>query len=279
MDLSNENIIHIKKDGIEYIQFKKLLEYSDTITHAYSIGIDKDYRTIGADLQNLTQEKYLANMENYKNLCNSININYQNLTKPTQCHSDGIKAINQKILKNKEDFNLDEYKDIDGLITNKQCIALSTTNADCIPLLFFDPVKKVIANVHSGWKGTFQKISQKAVKKMIDEYGCNPQDIIACMTPSIRKCHFEVDKALADKCQKVFEYTGKIHDIMEQTAKEKWHIDTILINKIILQELGLKPQNIIDSGICSVCNSKQIHSYRIEQEGYGLETAIIQLND
>ena len=176
-------------------------------------------------------------------------------------------------------FNLEEYSKIDGLITNKSNIALSTTNADCILLLFFDPVKKVIANVHSGWKGTFQKISQKNVQKMIHEYNCNPKDIIACMSPSIRKCHFEVEKALADECKKIFDYTGKIHDIIEQTDKEKWHIDTILINKIILQEIGLKPQNIIDSGICSVCNSKQIHSYRVEQEGYGLETEIIQLNN
>lgn len=279
MDLSNENIIHIKKESTEYIQFRKLLEYSDTITHAYSIGIDKDYRTIGVNLEEIPNKQYTKNMKNYENLCNYLNINYKNLTRPTQCHSDGVKSINKKILKNKEDFNLEEYQNIDGLITNKPNIALSTTNADCILILFYDPIKKVIANVHSGWKGTFQKISQKAVKQMINKYNCNPKDIIACMTPSIRKCHFEVDEVIANKCQEIFNYTGKIKQIMEQTDQEKWHIDTILINKIILQEQGLQPQNIIDSGICSVCNSKLIHSYRVEQEGYGLETAIIQLNN
>lgn len=46
-DLSNENIIHVKKDGIEYLQFRKLLEYSDVIKHAYAIGLDKDFRTQG----------------------------------------------------------------------------------------------------------------------------------------------------------------------------------------------------------------------------------------
>lgn len=279
MDLSNENIIHIKQEGMQYLQFRRLLEYSDIITHVYSIGIDKDYRTIGVNLEEIPNNKYTKNLKNYENLCNCININYINLTRPTQCHSDKVKVVNKKVLEDKEDFNLEEYSKIDGLITNKSNIALSTTNADCILLLFFDPVKKVIANVHSGWKGTFQKISQKNVQKMIHEYNCNPKDIIACMSPSIRKCHFEVEKALADECKKIFDYTGKIHDIIEQTDKEKWHIDTILINKIILQEIGLKPQNIIDSGICSVCNSKQIHSYRVEQEGYGLETAIIQLNN
>ena len=94
-------------------------------------------------------------------------------------------------LKNKIDDLNDE---IDGLVTNKTNISLATTNADCILLLFFDPVKKVIANVHSGWRGTLQRISIEAVNKMKDEYGCNPEDIICCICPSIRKCHFKVHK-------------------------------------------------------------------------------------
>ena len=67
-------------------------------------------------------------------------------------------------------------------------------------------------------------------------------------------------------------------DIMEkQKDKEKWNIDTVLINKIILEQKGLKSENIIDSGICSVCNSNLMHSYRVEKQGYGLNTALISL--
>ena len=63
----------------------------------------------------------------------------------------------------------------------------------------------------------------------------------------------------------------------KQKDKKKWNIDTVLINKIILEQKGLKPENIIDSGICSVCNSDLIHSYRVEKQGYGLNTALISL--
>ena len=63
--------------------------------------------------------------------------------------------------------------------------------------------------------------------------------------------------------------------IEEKIANKKWNIDTVLINKIILQKAGLKPENIVDSGICSVCHSDIIHSYRVEKQGYGLNTAII----
>ena len=63
----------------------------------------------------------------------------------------------------------------------------------------------------------------------------------------------------------------------ENKEKNKWHIDTVLINRTILKQEGLKEENIIDSGLCSVCNSDIIHSFRVEKEGYGLETALIAL--
>ena len=71
---------------------------------------------------------------------------------------------------------------------------------------------------------------------------------------------------------------NKNANIMEkQKDKEKWNIDTVLINKIILERAGLKKENIIDSGICSVCNKELIHSFRVEKQGYGLNTALISL--
>ena len=65
--------------------------------------------------------------------------------------------------------------------------------------------------------------------------------------------------------------------IVEVPGEDRWTIDTVEINKIILKQAGLKQENIIDSGICSVCHSDLIHSFRVEKEGYGLSTAIIEL--
>ena len=184
----------------------------------------------------------------------------------------------EKINIDKPDINLKEYFEKDGLITNKRGLMLSTTNADCILMLFFDPVKKVIANIHSGWKGTVQQISIIAVEKLISEYKCNPKDIICCISPSIRACHFEVDEDVKDIFYNKFKKLNKINEIIKYNQeKNKWNIDTVLINKELLKNKGLKEENIIDSGICSVCNSKIIHSFRVEKEGYGVETALIEL--
>lgn len=281
MDLSNENVIHVEKEGIQYLQFRKLLKYSDIITHGYSLGIDKNFRTARANKQKLPEQEAKKAIKDYENLGKCIDIKLNKMVKPNQAHTDKIQIVEKHILENEPDFNLEVYDKTDGLITNKKDIALATTNADCILLLFFDPVNKVIANVHSGWRGTIQRVSVKTVQKMVNKFNCKPENIICCICPSIRKCHFEVENDVKEIFEKEFKdlKIEQNNDIMEkQKDKEKWNIDTVLINKILLKQEGLKQENIIDSGICSVCNSDLIHSYRVERQGYGLATALIKIN-
>lgn len=278
MDLSNENVIHVKKDGVEYLQFRRLLEYKDIINHAYSLGIDKNYRTAKANKQKLDNITYQKAIEDYTNLCQAIDSKLEHLIKTNQDHTDEVKVVKEKINLKEPDFNLEQYAKTDGLITNQKDMILATTNADCILLLFFDPVKKVIANTHSGWRGTLQRISIKTVKKMKKEFGSQPKDILCCICPSIRKCHFEVDKEVKDRFEKEFDDIDNIDEIIEETKpNQKWNIDTVKINQILLKKEGLKPENIIDSKICSVCHSDLVHSYRVEKQEYGLNTALIEL--
>lgn len=279
-NLSNNVVVHKNNNGFQYLQFRKLLEFSDILVHAYSLGIDKNYRT-SLNIKNNSPELYSKAIDNYKELCKSINCTYTNLVKPNQSHTNIIKLVKSKINNDKPDFNLDEYNLTDGLITNKSNLLLVTTNADCILLLFFDPVEKVVANVHSGWKGTVQRISVETVKKMKKEYNCKPENIICCICPSIRKCHFEVEKDVQALFENEFKQelqkVNRFNEIIERKTEQKWVIDTVEINKIILQNEGIKANNIFDCGICSVCNCDLIHSYRVEKESYGLETALIGL--
>lgn len=278
-DLSNENVIHVKKNEVEYLQFRKLLEYSDIIKHAYAIGLEPNFRTARAkNATPLTKEEYEKAVNDYKKLATSVGIDYINIAKPNQSHTKNIKVVEKKVNGNEPDFNLKEYEQIDGLVTDKKNIALATTNADCILLLFFDPTKRVIANVHSGWRGTLQRISVETINKMKSQYGCNPADIICCICPSIIKCHFKVHKDVQEPFYNEFKELKEINEIIVPVENEnRWSIDTVRINQIILEQVGLKKENIIDCGICSVCNSDLIHSYRVEKEVYGLETALIEL--
>ena len=292
-DLSNKNVVHIKDGAIEYLQFRKLLEYKDIVRHAYALGLNVGFKTTTADQKLASPERMELAKESYRKLCNSVGSDDAHIVQANQNHTDIIKNVQEKININEPDFSLAEEGIEDGLMTNKKQLMLATTNADCILLLFFDPVKKVIANTHSGWRGTLQRISVKTVRNMMKEFGCAPQDIICCICPSIRKCHFEVDKNVKDMFQNEFydlqdakfidieenkEKIIQLTDFIEETIENtKWNIDTVLINKILLQREGLNPENMIDSGICSVCHSDRIHSYRIEKKAYNTETAIIEL--
>lgn len=272
INLSNNVVSHIKDNDNEYLQFKRLEKYKDILTHAYSVGIDKNYRTFKANREALEIRDYEKNVNNYKELCKAIKLNSDNLIKANQAHTDNILCVD-KFEKNEK---IDTIEKSDGLITNTKGIVLATTNADCILLLFFDPVKKVIANVHSGWKGTLQRISEKTVSKMMENYGCEPKDIIVCICPSIRKCHFEVGKDVKELFFNEFKNLENINEFIIN-KENKWFIDTVLINKLILKKMGILEENIEDSNICSVCNKDMIHSYRAEGESYGLATAVIGL--
>ncbi|MBO5349272.1 MAG: peptidoglycan editing factor PgeF [Clostridia bacterium] len=258
-DLSNENIIHIKKEGIQYLQFKRLLEYKDKIQHCYTL---KDI-----DVKNKSKES-----EDYKKICNALNLNNENIVHPKQTHTDIVKNVN-------ESNTSADFIEVDGLITNKQNKILSLVFADCTPLFLYDPAKNVIGNIHSGWRGTVQKIAKKAMQKMNSEYGCNPQDIICCIGPTIRKCHFKVDDDVKDIFMQAFNDESIIEKGEVIEGKQKYYIDAVQANINMLKECGLKEENIIDSGICTVCNCEIMHSYRAEKEQSGRNAAIMGKGD
>lgn len=263
MNLSNENILHIKKDNIEYLQFKKLLEF-ENIIHCYTLSVNN----VNFKLKN-SKEDVLES--SYDRICNALNINMQDIVKSNQKHTDCIRNV-----ENKEEI----YDNTDGLITNKTKINLVQSFADCTPILLYDPINKVIGNIHSGWRGTAKKIGYKAVQKMIRDYNSKPENIVACIGPCIGKCHFEVDEDVKDIFEKAFSYLDRnCYIIRKQEVKidekTKYYIDTTLINRLILEECGLNPKNIIESKICTVCNSKYMHSYRAQGQNAGRNITIL----
>ena len=257
MDLSNENIVHVKGGNIEYLQFRKLLKYKEII-HCYTLSKNN------IDFKN----EYSSSVEK---LCNTLNIDKVSIVRPEQKHTDVVKCISKK----EEDL-----KNVDGLITNSKGINMVLSFADCTPILIYDPIKKVIANVHSGWKGTAQKIGQKAAIKMKEEYGCRMQDLIVCIGPAIQKCHFEVEEDVKEIFYNNFKYLNNCNIIEKSKQKEnKYFIDTTLINRLILEEVGVKKENIIESNICTACNMKFMHSYRVNGEKAGRNICMMGLKN
>ena len=238
------------------MQFKRLLQYKN-ITHCYTLKQNLNFKGISGNKN-----------ESIEKICQELELDKSKFIIAEQDHTRNIAVINN----GKEDL-----EDIDGLITNKKGFALASKSADCTSLLMYDPVKNAIASIHSGWRGTIKKIAVEAVNKMVYTYGSNPTDIICCICPSIRKCHFEVDEDVKELFVKNFKYEEIIEKGKIIEGKQKYYIDTTKINTQLLKNSGLKEENIIDCGLCTVCNNEDFHSYRADKPKYGLNVAIIAL--
>ena len=266
-DLSNENIIHVKKDGLEYIQFKRLLEYKN-IEHCFTL------KPLDFAANATYEEKKEEVEENFKVLSKKFGFDVENICRPKQTHTDKVEIIED----GDEGIHVKKFDDVDGFVTDKKDKVLMLGFADCTPLLFYDPIKEVIANTHSGWKGTLGTIGVRTIEKMMSEYECKPEDIVCLIGPHIRKCHFEVDEDVRDLFYKKFKNLEGIEEIIEYDEENnKYYIDTARINKQTLLNIGLREENIVDSHICTVCNSDICHSFRAEKESSGRSVTIIYL--
>ena len=258
MDLSNENIIHVKKGDVEYLQFKELLKYSDRVQHAYSLK----------PLQ-FSDENDQA-PANYEKICEALNIDSNKIIKSAQKHTDVVKDI--------KEYTTESFEFVDGFITNKKNIPIVTKYADCTPIILYDKMKNVIGNVHSGWRGTLQRISVKAVRLMEEKYNCNPADIIVCIGPCIKQSHFKVEEYFIAKFKQEFGNVEKYYktgEIVE--GKQKYYFDTTNLIIDYLTEIGINRENIFDSNICSVCNVANMSSYRAEKEKADRNMNIVML--
>ena len=274
MKFENDIIRHVENENIEYIQFKRLLKYPN-INHAYIFKTHNMNFRVKTDFSQIEQTK-----RNLKIMCDNCGFKYETIIRPDYWHTTNVSIVdNVDISKEIPEISAERFPKTDGLVTNKNDITIMSTNADCLLVLLYDPIKNVIGNVHCGWKGSFGKIILNAIDKMKSGYGCNPKDIEAYFSPCIRKCHFEVDEDVMHQCKEIFNYTGKINEIIEvgdiKDEKQKYLIDNVLINKILLLEAGLKEENIVDCGICSICEKDKIHSRRAEGLDFGLGALFI----
>lgn len=267
-DLSNKEVIQKQEDDVTFLQFRRLLEYPELV-HCYTLS------TNGFDIarNDASKEQEEKVYQNYQTLANRLKINSNEIIRPNQTHTDVVKCI-EKLKVSPEDL-----RDVDGLITNQPQVFFSLSFADCTPIYLYDPIKKVIGNIHSGWKGTLKGIGKKAVEKMVECYHCHPKNIVCCLGPHIRKCHFEVGQEIAIQFENQYQNMQDIHDIIsyigEIDGKKKYYIDTAKINRNLMLKIGLKKENIIDSNICTVCEKHQMHSYRAQGKMAGRNVALM----
>lgn len=214
--------------------------------------------------------------KNYQRICNAIGIEPESIVHAKQTHKDQYRVVSAED-RGKGFCKERDYDDIDALITNHSGITLTILTADCVPVYLVDPVQKAIGLVHSGWRGTVQRISPKTIHGMTQNFGTNPKDIIAVIGPCICQSCFEVGDEVATVFQEEF---GK--DAFERINKPldgRAHISLSDAITTSLLECGVQNNNIVQSGLCTACNSDLLFSHRITQGKRGTLAAFLTITD
>ena len=257
MMLDNDHVKHIVGKEAEYLVFHELEKYPE-LGVAFAIRGVKGYHY-----------EPTSDEANYAGIANEIGVKRESIVIPFQEHTATVAVY---------DGTVRDFKDTDGLVTIERGVTLCTKVADCISLLIYDPVHHAIGNIHSGWRGTLQKIALNGVWKMVEEFNSKPVDLICVICPRIRQDHFEVDRDVYEEFKNAF---PQIVDEITIRHGNKYDIDTVRCNTWMLEKAGVNTENIIDCGLCAVCHADLINSYRgnIDSQKQWRNLALIWLKD
>ena len=276
---TEETVLTVKENrGVTYLSFP-ILEDTGLVSHAFSTrlgGVSKgDFATMNFSFTRGDDRDDV--LENYRRMAAALGVDRERMVLTWQTHTTNVRRVTEED-EGKGIVRDRDYRDVDGLITDIPGITLVTFFAVCVPLYFLDPVHKAIGLSHSGWRGTVKRMGQVTVDAMKEAFGTRPEDIIACIGPSICGDCYEVGEEVADEFADAFH--EKYHDvILLKKQNGKYQLDLWKANEIVLKEAGIKGDNLAVTNICTYCNPQLLFSHRRTAERRGNLCAFLSLKE
>lgn len=219
-------MIRRKKENIEWLEFDQLQKFPEVVHGVilrHNGSIEKN-RKIVADLFDLP-----------------------NLFETVQVHGNRVQTI--------PSLDKDISEEFDGMMTKAHNLGLLIKHADCQAAIFYDPKKKVIGNLHCGWRGNVKNIYAKAVEKMKTDFACDPADIRVCISPS-----------LGPERAEFIHYKTELPEEFYPFQVRPTYFDLWAISKMQLRAAGILEKHIEIAGLCTYLEEKDFFSYRREKK-------------
>ena len=257
MGYKDMGFTEINRDGMTIVQADILSRPS--IRHAFTTRFGGFSSGVFASL-NLAVgrgDDRACVLKNYEKLCAYLKTDPSKIVFSAQVHEDGIRKATARDSIG-DIFSQIHYR-ADALITDEPGLPLMIFIADCIPILLSCPDVSAVGAVHAGWRGTAMNIAGKTIRRMCDEYGCEPENILAAIGPGIGSCCFETGPEVPGEILKLG--LDRPEEFIINTA-HKPRVDLKAVNRALLIREGLRPENIAVSRECTMCKSDKYWSHR-----------------
>ncbi|MBI4963525.1 MAG: peptidoglycan editing factor PgeF [Desulfomonile tiedjei] len=205
---------------------------------------------------------------NFAILGKHIGIDPQRIVTCRQVHGDHIQMV---------DAPLDMPSQADAIVTATPDIFPAVKTADCVPILILDPVRKIAAAVHAGWRGTILRITRKTLEFMGATFHSDPSQLLVGIGPGIGPCCYEVDDAVLKPFRKSFPDAERF--ISEHNSSPRsttsYHLDLSAANRFELTEMGVPQKNIHVADLCTACHKDLFFSHRRDGANSGRHIAVV----
>ena len=274
----NRHVLEENTDSVPYLEYP-MLKDTGIVRHGFSTrlgGVSEGYYA-SMNLSFDRGDKKEAVAENFRRIGEALGVRCEDMVLSRQTHTTNVRIVTDAD-RGKGITRERDYTDVDGLVTNVPGICLVTSYADCVPLFFVDPVKKVIGLSHSGWRGTVGKIGRKTVELMHERFGSDPADILAAVGPSVCMDCYEVSGDVIEKFKEAFP-ENCWDQLFYEKPDGKYQLDLWKANELIFLEAGIAPEHIAVTNVCTHCNSRILYSHRAMGDKRGNLCAFLALKE
>lgn len=205
--------------------------------------------------------------ENTRRVCAALAVRREHLTSPRQRHTANVRQVGLA----------DRGRQFDGfdvLVTDQAEVPLLMVYADCTPVLIYDPVRRALALVHSGWRGTVLGAARAAVEALKASFGSRPADLVAAIGPSIGPCCYRVGDDVTGAVRASFDRADELLPVRPYGVR---HFDLWAANRRWLQDAGVRQIEV--AGLCTACHTDEFYSHRAEGGKTGHFGALMMLSD
>ncbi|HHV35213.1 MAG TPA: peptidoglycan editing factor PgeF [Syntrophomonadaceae bacterium] len=161
----------------------------------------------------------------------------------------------------------------DAMVTHLQDVALTIFCADCQAVYIYDPLQRVIAIAHSGWRGTVARVAANCLQVMSHLYGSRPRDCRTALSPAAGCCCYEVGENVCAAVKEAF--PGLWQRLLAKKDTDRWHFKISQANSLVLQDAGVRKENICISKLCTICRQDIFFSHRGSKGTTGRMAAVL----